>query len=117
MFTLDREVNPAQLDAEIAAAHGWQKPAGVSVRQPGTPDADGTALSGVLRVERDDADAAKVNAAIAAHVADDAYGQPSEDVGLAGVRAKAAQVAAGDGTFTAAQVQKILAHLVLRTTR
>lgn len=36
---------------------------------------------------------------------------------LASIRAKAKQVAAGTDTFTAAQVQKILAHLVLRATR
>lgn len=42
---------------------------------------------------------------------------PDEDTQLAAIRAKAKEVAAGTGTFTAAQVQKILANLVLRNTR
>ena len=45
--------------------------------------------------------------------------QADSDAGtqLLGARAKAREVAAGNGTFTAAQVQKILAHLILRATR
>lgn len=39
------------------------------------------------------------------------------DTKLSAVRAKAEAVKAGTDTFTAAQMQKILAHLVLRSTR
>lgn len=39
------------------------------------------------------------------------------DTQLSAVRAKAKEVAAGTSAFTAAQTQKILAHLVLRATR
>lgn len=55
--------------------------------------------------------------ALAAHTPDPEYGQADEDRQLRALRTKAREVAAGNGTFTAAQVQKILAHLVLRASR
>lgn len=58
-----------------------------------------------------------LSAAISAHTPDPEYGQPDEDRQLRVLRTKARDVAAGNGTFTTAQVQKILAHLVLRATR
>ena len=88
----------------------------------------GTALAATLDAERNVTEvvvadpastvtAETLTAAIAAHTPTADYGKPAEDVGLSAIRAKAQAVAAGDGAFTAAQVQKILAHLVLRTTR
>lgn len=70
-----------------------------------------------------DGDRAAVEAVVSAH-----DGQPlplsperqaDEDARaqLAAIRSKAKEVAAGTGTFTAAQIQKILAHLILRATR
>lgn len=54
---------------------------------------------------------------INAYVYDPAWGKPTEDVEMSKVRAKAQAVAAGTDTFTAAQMQKAVAHLILRATR
>lgn len=54
---------------------------------------------------------------LAAHTPDPDYGKPQEDRDLSALRAKAQDVFAGNSTFTAAQVQKILAGIVLRLTR
>lgn len=61
--------------------------------------------------------ASALSAAIEAHIPDPDFGRPDEDRQLRALRAKAKEVAAGTGTFTAAQTQKILAHLILRSTR
>ena len=60
---------------------------------------------------------AQLQAAVQAHSADPDYGVPDEDRQLRALRTKAREVAAGTGTCTAAQTQKILAHLILRSTR
>jgi hypothetical protein len=54
--------------------------------------------------------------AIAAHVADEFYGEP-EQRDLAALRLKAQAVQAGTDTFTATQIQKVVATLVLKATR
>lgn len=98
--------NPVQLHAEARGAkQNW--PASFV-------QADG---GWRYRVDRDDIDRAAVQAALDAHTPDPEYGQPDEDRQLRALRTKAQQVAAGDGTFTAVQIQKILAHLILRATR
>lgn len=61
--------------------------------------------------------AEQVQAALDAHTPDPLYGLDEDSRQFQALRAKAKQVWAGDGTFTAAQVQKILAGLVLRATR
>lgn len=60
---------------------------------------------------------AAVRAALAAHVADPDFGIAPEDKQARAARAKALQVFAGTATFTPAEVQKILAAVVLRATR
>lgn len=57
-----------------------------------------------------------LEAAVGAHIADDFYGQP-EQRDLAALRLKAQAVQAGTDTFTAAQIQKVVATLVLKATR
>lgn len=104
-FEVSGTVNVDQLADEIKAAHGW-------------PAAPGLIRDGnTLQVLRDDADAVKVRKALASHVPNPDFGRPVEDAALGALRAKALQVIAGDGTFTAAQTQKILASIVLRATR
>lgn len=61
--------------------------------------------------------AAQLQTKLTAHTADPNYGKASEDMALAAIRSKAQQVAAGSATFTAAEIQQILAAAVLRATR
>lgn len=60
---------------------------------------------------------ANAQAVIDTYVYDPAWGKPTEDVEMSKVREKAKAVAAGTDTFTAAQMQKAVAHLILRATR
>lgn len=55
--------------------------------------------------------------AVAAHTSDPDWGKPAEDKNLEAIRAKAQAVFDGSDTFTAAQLQKIAAAIVLRATR
>lgn len=60
---------------------------------------------------------ATLEAAIAAHVRDDLFGEPQEARDLTALRVKAQAVFAGTDTFTPAQIQRIVAGLILKTTR
>lgn len=60
---------------------------------------------------------ATLEAAIASHVRDDLFGEPQEGRDLAALRVKAQAVFAGTDTFTPAQVQRIVAGLILKATR
>lgn len=71
----------------------------------------------VVAAERASVTKTQLELAVAAHVPNPDFGKPPEDVEMSKVRVKAQAVAAGTDTFTAAQVQKILANLVLRATR
>lgn len=101
-----RDVNPAQLRDEIATALGI--PAPYVDRY-----ADRLEVVGMV----DDTMADQIRAVIASHVPDQGYGVPTEDRDLRALRAKAQGVWNGTDTFTAAQVQKILAGIILRATR
>ena len=116
-YTLTVPVNAPQLDVELAAAHGWATPSGVTVRLPGQLDFAGAALPGVLIVCRDDDNAAKVAATVAAHIPDPMFGHPVEMTRLAAIRAKALTVQAGTATFTATEIQQIIAAAILRLTK
>lgn len=98
-------LNGAQLADELASG-------GVVLASEIAVDGDGR-----LVIDAPDSDRPVVQTILAAHVPDPEFGRPDEDRQLGVLRAKAREVAAGNGTFTAAQVQKILAHLVLRATR
>lgn len=91
------------------------------------PDDDGTY---VVKFDEADLSEADMQVALDAHVADPNWTDPNppplsaEDQGakdtatqLEQIRTKAKAVFAGTDTFTTAQVQKILAGLVLRQTR
>lgn len=58
-----------------------------------------------------------LEAAVAVHVADELYGQPQENRDMSVIRTKAQAVFNETDTFTAAQIQKLVAALVLRATR
>lgn len=60
---------------------------------------------------------ADAQAIIDSYIFDPDYGKPQEDRDLSALRAKALEVFQGDSTFTAAQMQKIVAGIVLRLTR
>lgn len=96
---LTKPVDLAQLAAEVGAALSASEDDLVvaDADAPVTPEA--------------------LSAALDAHTPDPDFGRPDEDRQLRAIRTKAREVAAGNGTFTAAQVQKILAHLILRSTR
>lgn len=57
---------------------------------------------------------AVLEAAIAAHVADNEFDVPAERKVPPGIRAKVAEVRAGQATFTAAELQVLVAALALR---
>lgn len=96
---LTKPVDLAQLAAEVGAALS------ASDTEVVVADLDATVTAQAL------------SAALAAHTPQPDYGLSDEDRQLLAVRAKARAVAAGTDTLTAAQVQKIVAHLVLRATR
>lgn len=106
--TTRKPVNPSQLGVELGR---------VALRVVG-PHPDG-----VTRITAYDVPKTALNTAVAAHTAvatwkDPEYvAAPDPDALLKAVRAKAQQVADGNGAFTLAQVQQILAALVLRGTR
>lgn len=75
-------------------------------------DADGT-----FEIEAADVSSSSLQSAVDAQVPDPNYGQPVEDTQLQAVRDTARQVLAGQATFTATQLQKIAAAIVLRATR
>ena len=60
---------------------------------------------------------AQLAAALLAHTADPTFGQDEQSRQFAGLRAKAAAVWAGTDTFTAAQLQKIVAGLVAKAAK
>lgn len=60
---------------------------------------------------------ATLEAAIGSHVADDLFGEPQESRDLTALRIKAQAVFAGTDTFTAPQIQKAVAGLILKATR
>lgn len=97
--TLSKPVNLSQLAQEVGTALTGDD------TQIVVADPDATITTEAL------------SSAVAAHTPDPDYGQPDEDRQLRAVRAKALAVKAGTDTFTAAQTQKILAHLILRSTR
>lgn len=92
-----KAVNLAQLAAEAGGPLAASSTEIVSV--------DGTLTVQVLQAAYD------------AHVADPNYGLPAEDTAATGLRAKAQAVFNGTDTFTAAQLQRLVAALVLRATR
>lgn len=104
-FTPPTDLNGVQLRAELQTA-------GVEPAQQPRIDGDGRLVLDVPASARQ-----TVQAVLDAHTPDPDFGQPDEDRQIRLVRAKAQEVAAGTGTFTAAQVQKILSHLILRSTR
>lgn len=59
---------------------------------------------------------ATLEAAVAAHVPDDLFGEPQEHRDLTALRIKAQAVFAGADTFTAPQIQKAVAGLILKAT-
>lgn len=107
-FPAPPKIDGAALTAQLAAA--------------GLPDIDVQLVEGYVRLIGTD-DRATARPVVATH--DGAAlplppeRQADEDARtqLTAIRAKAKQVAAGEGTFTAAQTQKILAQLILRATR
>lgn len=100
------EINGRKLREQLADS-------GITVRRDEVYLTDGELVFTALGDEHTDA----VTAALGEHLTRPDPPPPDEDTQLLAVRAKAQQVAAGEGTFTAAQVQKILAHLILRSTR
>lgn len=108
-YDTQKEINPSQLCVEIGR-HPLRHVAG-------------------RYVASDAVDEATLAAAVEAHVADPDWTDPDPApapeptdeekaaVDLSAVRAKAKAVFAGTDTFTAAQVQKLVAALVLRATR
>lgn len=103
-----KTLNVSQLAAELG---------GVPLRAVG-PDDDGNTLVAVQGGTK-----AALDAAVDGHTAapawvDPGYVPPPDTATpIDAVRARAQEVLAGTGTFTAAQMQKILAALVLRTSR
>lgn len=95
-----QKVNLAQLAAECGSS--LSSTDGVSIQ---TSDPASTLTNATLAV------------AIAAHVVDPAFGQDDQQRQVIALRVKALAVWAGTDTFTAVQVQRVLAVIVLRGTR
>lgn len=91
----DKDVNLAQLAAELGTNQVW---------------IDGHRI--LAAVGR-----AQLEAAVAAHVADPLFGAPDEERLLGTLETKMRAVWTGTDTFTAAQVQRLLAGLGLLTLR
>lgn len=64
-----------------------------------------------------DVDLVRFQTVLAAHVADPFFGDTAEDRTLRLARVQAQAVIDGLGTYTALESQRLLAHLVLKTTR
>lgn len=101
-----KQINQAQLRDEIAAALRISAP---------YVDRLATRLKVLGMVSEDQR--ATIEQAVADHVPDPDYGRTEEERNFTAIREKAKAVFAGTDTFTAAQVQKLLAALVLRETR
>lgn len=116
LIELTSPVNEAQLDEELRLALNTPQRPGVSVRQPRAGE------SGALRVS-DDLDEARVKAVVAAHKPDPTFGETEGqrverevNTSLEPLVAKAKRIQGGSTTttFTAAEMQTILAAVVLR---
>lgn len=112
-LTTDKPINPSQLGTELGR---------VALRCVG-PDEDGN-----TKVRTDAVTQAQLQTAVDAHVADPTWTDPNppsptpeqqRDDAIQLLRARALQVAQDPTTaqFTAVQMQRILAHYVLRATR
>lgn len=104
-ITTTRGINPRQLADEIAAR--MSIPAPYVDRFPDRIDVVGSVAA---------SDEPAIRAALDAHVRDPDYGTPASRREVRAARAKAQAVAAGGDTYTAPQVQRIIAALVLAVT-
>ena len=100
--------NPINL-SQLAAELGTDKLFG--------PDNDTLVSTTSKTIQAEGVTQAQLEAGLAAHVADPDFGKPAEDQEFSRLRAKAQDVFNGTDTFSAAQIQKIVAGLVLRATR
>lgn len=81
------------------------------------PDPETLLSTRAKEIVAEDITEAALQTAIDAHAYNADWGRPAEDRDLSAIRTKAQAVFNGTDTFTAAQMQKLVAGIVLRLTR
>lgn len=100
--TTTKRINQGQLLGQVA---------GDTMRVRGNLDSDEE-----KEVEVEGMSDQEVADALGAYVYDDNHGRPQSEVGLRAARQKSRAVLQGQDTFTAQEMQRAVARLILRTT-